>query len=56
MAEFANVRAQQTNEATLKNAIRWLEPFGDLRIRVQVENNEARSTLDWSMKDAVRAF
>ena len=56
LSEFAQVRAQQTGDATLKNAIRWLEPFGDLRTRVQVENNEARSTLDWSMKDAVRAF
>jgi len=56
LAEFARVRAQQSDDAALKNVIRWLEPLGDLRIRMQVENNEARSTLDWSMKDAVRAF
>jgi hypothetical protein len=56
LSEFAQVRVQQTGDATLKNAIRWLEPLGDLRIHVQVEDNEARSSIDWSMKDAARAF
>ena len=50
---FAAVRAQNGSAAELKAALKWLEPFEVLNLRLWSEEGQGRGSMSWQMHDVM---